>query len=115
MKLLILILFLFVNQNLSSQPKLEEDIEKAFQNAKKGIYWALENIPEKKASLDQNLIADDILYSTIKLSKQIDGIKVQSKGYFHSNEVIIIIYRSNESLITDGFIAPVDTSDVLKK
>jgi len=39
------------------------DIDYAYQNAKKGIYWALANIPEKKTKLESDLIADDKLYA----------------------------------------------------
>ena len=31
-----------------AQAKNEEDIDAAYQNAKKGVYWVLQNIPEKK-------------------------------------------------------------------
>jgi hypothetical protein len=36
---------------INAQTKIEEDIEIAYQNAKKGIYWALNNIPEKKVKI----------------------------------------------------------------
>lgn len=88
-----------------SQQKLEDDIEVAYQNAKKGLYWALANIPPKKARLDNNLVGDDILIANVRLSKEINGVKVESVGYFHSNEVKIVVFKSNESLIKEGYIS----------
>lgn len=89
---------------LFSQQKIEDDIEVAFQNAKKGIYYALSNIPSKKARMDGNLISNDILLASIKLSKEVNGVKVESTGYYHSNEVKIVVYKSNDSLIKDGYV-----------
>ncbi len=80
------------------------DIDYAYQNAKKGIYWALSNIPEKKTKLDNKLIADDKLYAKVKLHKEVNGIKVESIGYYHSNEVRIQIYKSYNSLEKDGYL-----------
>lgn len=90
--------------NTLSQQKLEDDIEIAYQNAKKGIYWALSNIPVKKAKLDNNLIGNDVLVANVKLSKEVQGVKVESTGYYLSNEVKILIYKSNDSLVKDGYI-----------
>ena len=101
---LFLILFLIITSGSFAQQKLEEDIEVAFQNAKKGIYYALSNIPPKKARLDGNLILNDILVANVKLSKEVNGVKVESTGYYHSNEVKIVIYKSNDSLIKDGYV-----------
>jgi hypothetical protein len=100
----VIILFFLVPQNSFCQSKIEDDIEYAFQNAKKGIYWALDNIPDKKSKIENSLIADDKLYSFVKLSKVIDGIKIESTGYYNTNEVIIKIFRSNESLETSGYL-----------
>lgn len=94
----------FVVSNSFPQQKLEDDIETAYQNAKKGIYWALTNIPEKKVKLDNNLIADDLLYASVKLFKEVNGVKIEAIGYYRSNEVKIIVYKSNDSLIKDGYI-----------
>ena len=46
-----------------SQEKIESDIDYAYQNAKKGIYWALSNIPQKKSKAESDLIANDRLYA----------------------------------------------------
>lgn len=105
-----IVLTIFASNSFSQQ-KLEDDIEVAYQNAKKGLYWALANIPPKKARLDNNLIGNDILIANVRLSKEINGVKVESVGYFHSNEVKIVVFKSNESLIKDGYItAPPDIS-----
>jgi len=103
---LILSLFLFLPVSLLSQAKTEQDIDVAYQNAKKGIYWALSNIPGKKATMDNDLIAEDKLYASVKLSKEVQGIKVSSKGYYQTNEVEITIYRSYESLKAEGYNVP---------
>ncbi len=87
-----------------SQTKIEEDVEIAYQNAKKGIYWALDNIPEKKVKLENDLIADDKLYARVKLDKEIFGIKIESTGYNNSNEVTITLYKSDESLVKEGYL-----------
>ena len=103
---LILSLFLFLPVSLLSQAKTEQDIDVAYQNAKKGIYWALSNIPGKKATMDNDLIAEDKLYASVKLSKEVQGVKVSSKGYYQTNEVEITIYRSYESLKAEGYNVP---------
>lgn len=89
---------------ISAQTKTEEDIEIAYQNAKKGIYWSLENIPEKKVKLENDLIAEDKLYAKVKIEREVEGIKFESTGYYHSNEVTIRIYKSNDSLIKEGYL-----------
>ncbi len=107
MRILINIITLIglLNSAVLSQKNLEDDIEIAFQNAKKGIYYALSNIPPKKARLDSNLVSNDILLASVKLTKEVNGVKVESTGYFHSNEVKIVVYKSNDSLIKDGYLS----------
>lgn len=87
-----------------TQEKMESDIDYAYQNAKKGIYWALSNIPEKKIKLESKLIADDKLYAEVKLYKEVNGIKIEVTGFYHSNEVRIKIYKSFDSLEKDGYL-----------
>ena len=98
-----IVLVCFKSQSFSQQ-KLEDDIEIAYLNAKKGIYWALDNIPQKKLKLENELIAEDKLYAKVKLEIEIEGIKIESTGYYHSNEVNIKIYKSNDSLVKDGYL-----------
>ena len=105
MKALFTFVFIFLVSSICySQEKIESDIEFAYQNAKKGIYWALANIPEKKSKLESELIADDKLYAGVKLHKEVKGVKVESTGYYNSIEVSITIYRSNDSLEKYGYL-----------
>jgi hypothetical protein len=100
---LVLIILLFSNVG-RAQADLESDIDMAIQNAKKGIYWVLNNIPEKKIKLDNDLIAEDKLFASVKLSKEINGVKIEATGFNNSYAVTIKLFRSDESLIKDGFI-----------
>jgi len=92
--------------SLSAQSKTEDDMNLAYQNAKKGIYWALSNIPGKKATLDNDLIAEDKLYASVKISKEVQGVRVNSVGYYQTNQVEITIYKSYESLKIEGYNIP---------
>lgn len=101
-----IILFLFSSTLLlsQSQTKTELDIETALVNAKKGIYWALSNLQGKKAKIDKSIISDDKLIAKVRVSKEVNGVKIESTGYNQTNEVNIIIYKSSEALIKDGYI-----------
>ena len=89
-----LLAIVFAAQFVSAQIIPEEDINIAYQNAKKGIYWALDNIPEKKVKLKNDLIDKDKLFASVNLVKEIDGIKITSRGFNNSTEVVIKIYKS---------------------
>ncbi len=106
MKKILLLIFIFVTQiaSLRSQPAMEKDIDQAYQFAKKGIYWALTNIPESKSKISNDLISDNKLYAKVKLNKLVDGIKIESTGFSNSNEVSIKVYKSNDSLIEEGYL-----------
>ena len=110
MRILLLVFFL-LPFSLIAQEKMENDLDQAFQNAKKGIYWALSNIPENKIRLNIDLIADERLYSSVKLQKEFNGIKIVSTGFFNSTEVSIIIYRSNDGLVKDGYLKMPETEE----
>ena len=71
---------------------------------KKGVYWALSNIPEKKSKIAHQLVAEDKLYSSVKLYKKVNGVKVESTGFYNSNEVTITLYKSTDSLLSEGYI-----------
>lgn len=101
-----IVLFIVIPLSLLAQSKTEDDINLAFQNAKKGIYWALENIPAKKASLDSDLIAEDKLYASVKINREVNGVKVVSKGYHLTNHVEITIYKSYDILKSEGYNVP---------
>jgi hypothetical protein len=102
----ILGIILAIQFGLNAQSKTDSDIDLAYQNAKKGVYWALSNIPGKKSTMDNDLIAEDKLYASVKLSKEVQGVKVSSKGYYQTNEVEITIYKSYESLKAEGYNVP---------
>lgn len=100
---ILLCIFLFTSM-ISAQSEMEKNLDIAYQNAKKGIYWALANIPEKKVRLSSDLIAEEKLYASVKLVKEYEGIKITSKGVYNSTEVLITIYRSNDGLLKDGYL-----------
>ena len=105
---LIFVCVIFFSSIVFTQEKMESDMDHAFQNAKKGVYWALTNIPERKTKLDNDLIADDRLYASVTLYKEVQGVKVESTGYYNTNEVKIIVYRSNDSLEVEGYLHVAD-------
>ncbi len=103
-----LIFFFFLSilfsHSLYSQTKIESDIETTLVNAKKGVYWALSNLGGKKAKFEKLLIADDKLISKVKVNKELNGIKIESTGYYQTNEITIVLYKSRDSLLNDGYI-----------
>jgi len=44
------------------------------------------------------------LYAKVQLEKEIFGIKVESTGYYNSNSVTITIYKSDDSLVKEGYL-----------
>lgn len=104
----ILVIFFFIFFTSSSltiaQSKVDSDIEAALVNARKGIFWGLMNIPIKKAKLEKSLINDDKLVARVKITKELNGVKIESTGYNNTNELTIVLYRSADSLIKDGYI-----------
>ena len=102
--LFVLALTVLLSTTGFSQEKIESDIDYAYQNAKKGIYWALSNLPQKKKKLESDLIADDRLYAHVRLDKEVNGVKIVSTGYYQTNKVTISIYRSNDSLEEYGYL-----------
>ena len=104
MKKLIILLPIFLISAINIQNKNEENINSAFQNAKKGLTYALSNIPENKSRLNHELIDQNRLIAKFKLTKEINGVKIESTGYSSSTEVTIKIYRSLDSLEMDGYL-----------
>ena len=90
-------------QDQTQKNSFDDNVKHAYNNAMKGIYFALENIPESKSSLNSDLIEDDSLLAEIKLSKEVNGVKIESKGIYKTYSVEIIVYRSYDSLEKDGF------------
>ena len=101
---IVLLSISFVN----AQSKIDDDISPAMMNAKKGVYWALSNIPGKKVKIENDLIANDKLYSSVKLQKEVGGVKIESTGYSESISVTITVYRSYDSLKKEGYIKKID-------
>lgn len=101
MKFLVLLL---ISSAAFCQSSFNNDLDTAYQNATKGIYWAYSNIPDSKNSVSNDLISNDQLIAEVRLSKEIKGIKVQSKGYFNTQTVEITAYKSYETLIKEGYI-----------
>ncbi|MEJ5261812.1 MAG: hypothetical protein WHT45_03965 [Ignavibacterium sp.] len=97
-------LFIIISTSAIAQSKVDTDIESALINARKGIFWGLMNIPVKKARLEKSLINEDKLIARVKISKELNGVKIESTGYNNTNEVTIVLYRSADSLIKDGYI-----------
>jgi hypothetical protein len=99
-----LLMIIICSFSVSAFSPGDEDIEKAYQNAKKGIQWGLTNIKVKKAKLDNELIADNQLLARVRVEKQINGIRMIVTGYNGTTEVVITAYRTFESLVTDGYL-----------
>lgn len=105
MRFFLLVLpFIFCTQIIFSQSKIESDIELTLVNAKKGLYYALSNLQGKKTKFEKSLIADDKLIAKVKVNKETNGIKIESTGFSETNELTIVLYKSSESLIKDGYI-----------
>ncbi len=101
---ILIIPFLFLSaQNKIQKSSFDEDVQHAYTNAMKGVYFALENIPESKSSLNSDLIEGDDLLAEIKLSKEFNGIKIEAKGFYKTYTVEVVVYRSYESLEADGY------------
>ena len=98
------IILLFIPVIIFSQSKFEDKLEQTYQYAKKGIYFALSNIPDKKSNLNENLVDNDKLICEVKLSKEINGVKITSKGIFETYETEIVVYKSYGNLVKEGYL-----------
>jgi hypothetical protein len=103
-RFLFILPILLLIQTVYSQSKIENDIESTLVNAKKGVYYALSNLQGKKAKFEKSLIAEDKLIAKVKVSKELNGVKIESTGFSQTNELTIVIYKSSENLIKDGYI-----------
>jgi hypothetical protein len=101
---ILLFLSLFFSIPILSQTKIDAAVDSLLINAKKGIYWGLMNIPVKKARIDKSLINNDRLIAKVRVIKELNGVKIESTGYHNTNEMTIVLYRSADSLIKDGYI-----------
>jgi len=96
----------------NAQTKVNDDLEPAILNAKKGIFWALSNIPGKKAKIDNDLIANDKLTSRVRLEKGIGGVKIESTGYSESISVTITLFKSYDNLKKEGYIKKIEEMEL---
>jgi hypothetical protein len=97
---------------MSFNQQMEDELLLAYQHAKKGVYWGLSNLKGKKTKFENKLISQDKLIATIKISKEINGAIIESTGHNESSEVTIIVHRSYDSLVKEGFIEK--NSELLK-
>ena len=71
-----------------------EDIQIAFNGAMKGIYWAQENVSPKREVTFKDIVFNNKKICTVKVYKQVGGLKIISEGYEGSTKVEITTYRS---------------------
>jgi len=104
MKISFFILLLLIPFQFVISQETQKDADMAFQNAKKGIIWVLSNIPENKSRVSHDLIAKNKLVSSVKLEVEVNGVKVNSTGFYNTTEVNIKLYRSIDSLKKEGYL-----------
>ena len=98
-----LVLFLMLSFPLLSQT-FNEELEIAYKNAVKGVYFAFENIPDNKSRSDNKLIDNNHLLADVKLSKEVEGVVIESTGYYKTYTVTIRAYKSYSTLKDEGFL-----------
>ena len=106
MKVLAILLFpiLMFGQTIEEKSGFKDKVDSAYVNAMKGVYFALENIPERKNSISKDLISDDELIAKVKISKGVKGVSVVATGFFNSYKITAEVYRDYKSLKDEGFI-----------
>ncbi|MDP3832070.1 MAG: hypothetical protein Q8Q47_12440 [Ignavibacteriaceae bacterium] len=105
----ILIVFVIALPLFGFLSSFEDEITTAHLNAKKGIYFGLKNVKDKKVKFDNKIVDKSKLIAIVKVSKEINGVRVEATGYHNSTEVTIVVYRSYVDLVKDGYIR--DASD----
>jgi len=101
MKLILILLFPTV---LFSQIGFMPGMDEAYKNAQTGIFWALDNIPAKKASTSNELISGDTLLAEVKLNRESNGVHIESTGYYNSYTVKVCFFRSYTLLRKEGYL-----------
>lgn len=110
MKLLVIALIIpFV---LNAQSKISEDLDIAYNNALKGVHFALANMPDRKNSISKELIDSNQMIAKIKLSKEIGGVSVESIGFYKTYEVKITVQKDYESMKKEGLIDRIPPDDL---
>ena len=80
------------------------DVDSAYRNAQKGLQWGLSNIKAKKVRSENKLVAENNLIATVKIEKEINGVKVAAVGYSGSTEVSLTLYRTFAALVLEGYL-----------
>ena len=97
-------ILLLTSTILFCQTRFEIGSDLAYENAKKGVVFAFRNIPPKKRKYEEEIIFEDKLIAKVKISKESEGIRVESIGFSGSNEVSIKLYRSFDFLKKEGYL-----------
>ncbi len=93
--LLILIYTSGYSQSLASDSSsVEDDVYFAYKNAMKGVIWAIDHLPFKKAATYKDIIENNQKVCSIKVFNQEGGIKIISMGFYNSSTVEITTYKS---------------------
>lgn len=103
---------------LFPQQSMEDELNSAFINARKGLYWALSNIDTGKNRISKELISENKLIAQVKLIREIDGVRIEAKGFDNSSEVTVKLYRSDSFLEKEGYLKkplPPDSTERKKK
>ncbi len=87
----------------SEKPKFS-DVDSAYKNAQKGLQWGLANIKAKKVRSENKLVADNNLIATVKIEKEINGVKLAAFGFCGSTEISLILYRTFAALVQEGYL-----------
>ena len=106
MKVLAVLLFpiLLFGQTVQEKSEFKDKVDSAYANAMKGVYFALENIPERKNSVSKDLISDDKLIAKVKISKGVNGVSVVAIGFYNSYKITAEVYRDYKSLKDESYI-----------
>ncbi|MDA3860759.1 MAG: hypothetical protein PF445_05995 [Melioribacteraceae bacterium] len=106
MKIVAFILFplLLFGQTVNQKSDFKEKVDSAYMNAMKGVYYALENIPERKGSTSKDLIAENELIASVKVKKEVGGVVVKSSGFYNTYKVTVEVYRDYKTLKNEGII-----------
>ncbi len=101
MKILLLLILFSVSSFAQS---FNEEMDTAYKNAVKGIYYAFENIPENKSKINSKLIDNNQLLADVKLDKEVEGVVAESTGFYKTYSVTIKVYKSFSTLKEEGFL-----------
>lgn len=101
---IVLLSFILFALFLSMKFDFDDDLSKAFLFSKKGIHWGLSNLSAKKSKTENKLIDNNKLISKIKVEKEVNGYRFESVGFYESTEVSIVLHRSFDELLKEGYL-----------